>query len=120
MRQRLHDLVGIFFWFLLIAMWVMLVRDGQAAFPTVVDTAGKVTAAGAGVLVITLWWVRHNVGIHRRKGPRGTRPEMAPRTDEDRLGRPLRWSLPAGAAGAASEPHLVIDLDHGVKAYRRP
>ena len=27
------------------------------------------------VLAVTIWWIRHNVSIYRRKGPRRGRPD---------------------------------------------
>ena len=72
--------------------------------------------AGA-VLAVTLWWIRHNTGIYRRKGQRTGRPTVAPRTDEDRLGRPLRWQLEGGAPAATAATHLVIELDGAAKVY---
>ena len=74
-------------------------------------------AVAGAVLAVTLWWIRHNVGIHRRKGPRSGRAAQPPRTDEDRLGRPLRWQLDGGAEAAVGVAHLVIDLDGEAKVY---
>jgi hypothetical protein len=56
---------------------------------------------------------------HRRKGPRTGRPDIAPRRDEDRLGRPIRWQLDGEVAGALDARHLVVELDGQAKVYRR-
>ena len=48
---------------------------------------------------------------------------MVPRTDEDRLGRPIRWRLDGGAIAAlGAVPHLVVELDDDVQGLptRRP
>jgi len=116
----MHDLVGLFFWCVLIALWAKLFLNGQAGVTSIADSVVKVSVAGAAIVGITLWWIGHNVAIHRAKGPRGPRAAIPPRVDEDRLGRRLKWSLPEGAAHAASEPHLVIEFEHGVKEYTRP
>jgi len=53
-----------------------------------------------------------------KKGPRGLRPPEPPRTDEDRLGRPLRWQLGGGHPEAIGAAHLVVALDGEAKVYR--
>jgi hypothetical protein len=71
------------------------------------------------VLAVTIWWIRHNVAIYRRKGPRRGRPENPPRTDEDRLGRDVAWTMPGGAPAALAERHLVVEVVGDLKTYRR-
>ncbi len=119
MRRTLHQLVGVAFWLALIGMWLLLVRSHRASAASVVDSVQYIAAIGGAVLGLTLYWVRHNVAIHRRKGPRTARPANPPRVDADRLGRPLRWSLPGGHLAAVAERHLVVDVEDGVKVYRR-
>ncbi len=119
MRHTFHQLVGVTFWLVLVGMWVLLVRSDRASAASIADSFQYVAAIGGAVLGITLYWVRHNVGIHRRKGPRTASPITAPRTDADRLERPLRWALPGGHLGAVAERHLVVDIEGGVKVYRR-
>lgn len=116
----MHQLVGVTFWLLLIGMWIQLLR-GDAVTPShIVDSVHYVALVAGAVLAVTLYWVRHNIGMHRRRGPRTASPTMAPRIDEDRLGRPLRWSVPEGHPGALDEAHLVIEIEAGAKVYRRP
>ena len=74
-------------------------------------------AIGGAVLAVTLWWIRHNTRIYQRKGPRTGRPEIAPRTDADRLGRPIRWQNAGGAEGACEVGHLRVELDGSAKVY---
>ncbi len=120
MRQVFHQLVGVLFWLVLIAMWAMLIGSGRASVSQIVDSIQYVAVVSAAVFALTMAWVRHNVGIHRRKGPRAASAQSAPRTDEDRLKRPLRWALTDGHAGALDADHLVVDIENGVKVYRRP
>ena len=118
MRQISHRLAGVACWVLVIALWVDLIGDGSAGralHRTLVELA---VLTGA-VLALTTWWVRHNVSIYRRKGPRQERATAVPRTDQDRLGRALCWSLPGGALAAAGAEHLVIAVDGDLKTYRR-
>ncbi len=120
MRERFHRVVGVMFWLVLAGMWALLAYGDRVTASNLVDSIQYVAAISGAVLAVTLYWIRHNVGIHQRKGPRADSPVVAPRIDADRLGRPLRWSLPGGHAAAVSESHLVVDLEDGAKVYRRP
>ena len=119
MRQALHIAIGLAFWAVLAALWVLLALEGKASGAAFRGTGLQVAAMMGIVLAITIWWIRHNVRIYRRKGPRRGRPDLAPRTDEDRLGHVVRWALPDGAAAATTEQHLVVELDGVLKTYRR-
>jgi hypothetical protein len=120
MRDRFHQLVGVCFWLLLIGMWAQLAGSHRVSVASIVDSIQYVAAIGGAVLALTLYWIRHNVAIHRRKGPRAAGPLHAPRVDADRLERPLRWALPGGHAAALGEAHLVVDVENGTKVYRLP
>jgi hypothetical protein len=117
MRQLRHKAIGLFFWFLLAACWFLLVREHKAGTENITYSVTYIAVITGAVLAITLWWIRHNTGIYQRKGPRTGRPAVAPRTDEDRLGRPLRWQLAGGAPAALEASHLVIDVDGSAKVY---
>ena len=117
MRQVKHKAIGLLFWFLMGLSWVMLIREHKAGIGNVTYSVTYLAIVGGAVLAVTLWWIRHNTGIYRRKGQRTGRPTVAPRTDEDRLGRPLRWQLDGGAPAAIAATHLVIQLDGPAKVY---
>jgi hypothetical protein len=119
MRQVAHVIVGIGFWLLLAAMWAMLVIRHQASAAALRGAGFEVAVLIGVVLAITTWWIRHNVAIYRRKGPRTERASLPPRTDEDRLGRRLRWAMPGGVRTARAQAHLVIEVHGDVKTYRR-
>jgi hypothetical protein len=119
MRQVAHILVGIAFWVVLAALWALLVAEDKATAAAFRDTIFQVAVIVGIVLAVTTWWIRHNIAIYRRKGPRQGRATIAPRVDEDRLGRPVRWSMPGGVRTARAQRHLVIDLDGDQKTYRR-
>jgi len=118
MRQKMHILVGVAFWLLFGALWVKLFAAHKAGWPAFRDTGVQLAAVVGVVAAVTTWWIRHNVGIYRRKGPRRGRPSVPPRTDEDRLGRALRWELTGGVIAAREHDHLVVELDGDVKTYR--
>jgi hypothetical protein len=117
MRQLGHIVVGVAFWALLIVLWVLLVVEHKAGSASIAYSVQYVSAIGGAVLAVTLWWIRHNTRIYRRKGPRMGRPRIPPRIDEDRLGRPIRWQTENGAAGALDAAHLRVELDGQAKVY---
>ena len=118
MRQIAHKFAGVACWVLVVALWAKLIGDGSAG-KALQRTLVELAALTGAVLAVTIWWIRHNVGIYRRKGPRHERATFAPRTDEDRLGRAVCWSLPGGALAASSAEYLVIEVDDDLKTYRR-
>lgn len=117
MRQAVHVLVACVFWVLLIGAWVVLAVQGKVTAEGVLDGLEVVGAMGLVVGAATLYWVRHNVGIYRRKGPRRGRPIRRPDTQLDRLSRPVRWQFEDGHAGALDASHILIDLVGNVKVY---
>jgi hypothetical protein len=119
MRQFAHKVIGAAFWLLLAGLWVLLALEGKASGAAFRDTGVWLAALMGAVLAVTIWWIRHNVAIYRRKGPRRGRPENPPRTDEDRLGRDVHWTLPGGARAALAERHLVVEIVGELKTYRR-
>lgn len=114
MRQLWHKLIGLFFWAVLIVLWAQLIAGHKAGSANIAYSVQYLSIVAGAVLAVTVWWIRHNTGIYRRKGPRTGRPDAQPRTDEDRLGRPLRWEVDDVTAAA----HLVVDRDGEAKVYR--
>jgi hypothetical protein len=119
MRQVGHVIVAIAFWLLLAALWAALVIGHRATGAAFLGAGSRVAVLVGVVLAVTTWWIRHNVGIYRRKGPRKERASQPPRTDRDRLGRRVRWAMPGGARTARAHRHLVIEVHGDVKTYRR-
>ena len=117
MRQIGHIAVGVAFWALLIVLWMLLVVERKAGGASLAYSVQYVAGIGGAVLAVTFWWIRHNTRIYQRKGPRTGRPELPPRTDEDRLGRPIRWLTDGGAEGARDVGHLRVEFDGGAKVY---
>jgi hypothetical protein len=117
MRQFGQAAIGVAFWGVLIVLWILLIQDHKAGGRNIAYSVQYLAVIGGAVLAVTLWWIRHNKRIYQRKGPRTGRPEIAPRTDEDRLGRPIRWQTAGGADGARDVGHLLIELDGSAKVY---
>lgn len=68
--------------------WWHVVENGDA------PTAAMLTVPlllAAVTVVFTTWWVRHNLAIHRRKGPRRTVPAAPCPYLTDRRARPLHF-----------------------------
>jgi hypothetical protein len=120
MRQLAHKLVGVLFWLLMVLMWVIVVRQHKAGFENVTHSVQYLSVVTGAVLSVTLFWIRHNVKIYKRKGPRGDRPAEAPRVDQDRLARPITWAVRGGHYQAQRARHLIVDVEDGRKLYRRP
>lgn len=107
-------LVGLLSWVAFAGGWVRVVRMGTP--DRLVLQAGALLLATLVVITVaTAWWVRHNLAIYRRKGPRRAVPVAEAAISEDRLGRPLTG--PLEALTDASE--IVIELKGGEKWYSR-
>lgn len=118
MRQLAHKAIAIFFWIVLVVLWYALVVEGRAGAENITYSVQYVAVVAGAVLAVTIWWIRHNVRIYEKKGPRGHRPAEPPRIDEDRFGRPLRWQLEGGHEEAVGAAHIVVALDGEAKVYR--
>ena len=119
MRQLSHKLVGVLFWVLMVGLWAIVISRPQAGTANITYSVRYVAIVSASVLLVTVVWIRHNINIHRRKGPRHGRPATAARLDEDRLERPLTWAMRGGHDQARGAHHLVVDIEDGRKVYRR-
>ena len=83
----LHALLAVLTWILFISWWNQVipqvtVEDASMAFLVIFLTFLICS-------VLTLLWVRHNVGIFRRKGPRKNLPSVSEEREADYLGRKL-------------------------------
>jgi hypothetical protein len=100
---------GVLAWVALaLAWWVVLQRDPRT---WLVQLAVPVVSLVV-VTVLTLAWVRHNLGIYQRKGPRRGLPAVDAPWTEDSLGRRLVL-----ADGLAAARVVRLDLRDDVKHY---
>jgi len=101
--------VGVVSWFVLgVAWWVVLERDPRTWWYELAVPAVSLLV----VTVLTLAWVRHNLGIYERKGPRRGVPGVEAPWTHDSLGR--RLDLTAGL----DEARVVrASVDGEVKRY---
>lgn len=100
-RSTSRDLVhGAFLasaWALILVLWVRVLHGTD---PEVLAlAAGSVLACGIVSVVATRLWIAHNVGIHRRKGPRAAVPEVPLDYGHDWVGRAVAadWAAVRGA-----------------------
>lgn len=104
-RRILHALLIALGWLLFAWSWRRVTADG----PAVGELQWLLLAALLVVPVLTLSWVAHNVGIHRRKGPRRSVPAVDMRYERDFNGRRIEADWPALAA--ARRIDIVLDGD---------
>jgi len=64
-------------------------------------------------ILITLW-VRHNIAIFKRKGPRQHARQITMTFTSDALGRPLVLARP----GVLLDSYVIADVEDGKKVYR--
>jgi hypothetical protein len=102
-------ILGVLSWVVFgVAWWAVLRQDPRSWLR---DLAVPLVALLV-VTALTLAWVRHNLGIYRRKGPRRGLPAIAADWTHDSIGRPLL--LPAGLDAARV---VVVDVVDGRKTY---
>ena len=72
-----------------------------------------IVGAGVVVPVLTVSWILHNVGIHRRKGPRRSVPRVDTRYTVDFNGR----RIVADWQDLRRARHVEVEVDDDVKRY---
>ncbi len=82
-----HSLIAVLTWILFVFWWNQVipqitVDDASAAFLVIFLTVFL-------TYIFTLLWVRYNLGIYRRKGPRKQIPAVSEERHTDYLGRSL-------------------------------
>ncbi len=105
---------GIVVWSLygaLLLRWAVLEADIHSTLHDLAILAVMVFV----VPVITLWWIHHNMGIYRDKGPRRSAVSIDAPWTHDYLGRPLS----VDPARIVSARLVTISVDReGTKCYR--
>lgn len=109
LRHR-RIVAGIFAWVAFgVCWWLVLSRDSRTwGMELLIPPAALVV-----VTAVTVLWVRHNLAIFRRAGPRRGLPASEQPWRRDSLGRPI--DLPVQAVTA---PLVRLSLEDGVKRYR--
>jgi hypothetical protein len=113
---------GIFHAFLVILTWILFVYWWNQVIPqiTVEDASMAFLVIFLTFLicsVLTLLWVRYNIGIFRRKGPRKNLPAVSEEREVDYLGRRL---VHPGCDYLKGAPHVVISREEDRKNFKVP
>ncbi len=86
-REALHVLIAAATWFLFIYWWGIVLP--QVRRDEAVSAALFIALSSLATALLTAAWVRYNLGIYRRKGPRLQLTPAAPPRDADALGRKI-------------------------------
>ncbi len=102
-------------WLLFFAGWVMVAQDPDAQFGAE-KLSYLILGSALAFPLGTFLWVRHNVGIYVRKGPRRTSANPTLDYSHDWHGLPVSADWPDMQAA----PHVVVSIRDGVKCFERP
>ncbi|GAC1611757.1 MAG: hypothetical protein NVS3B26_27800 [Mycobacteriales bacterium] len=94
---------------LAVAWWDVLRANPRSWLPELLIPVVTLVIVSA----LTLLWVRHNLGIYARKGPRRGLPDPDAAWSTDRLGRQLHFEY-----GVENAPVVRLDLTGPTKRYR--
>ena len=114
-QALLHGLVAAGGWILFVYWWWTVL-----AFTQPVDAALAfflIASTLTGTVIVTALWVRHNLEVHRRKGPRTRVPDVLESRRSDVLGRRL---APRPDAASLREARLVLISVHGEEKRLEP
>ena len=103
-RRLVHIALVALGWLLFAWSWHRVSVNG----PEIAELRWLMLSAVLVVPVLTLSWVAHNVGIHRRKGPRRSVPAVTTHLERDFNGRRLEadWADPDWHTGDAVAKYL--------------
>ena len=114
-KGTLHALIAVLTWILFIAWWNQVIPQTSTGDASVAFFVIFLTILICSVL--TLLWVRYNVGIFRRKGPRKTLPSVSEECEADHLGRRLDHP---GYEYLKSSPLVVVSREEDRKNFKVP
>ena len=110
-RQKVgHVLLVILGWVMFIWFWHLAAGEPWDSAPLMFLIIGAVIVSP----LVTLFWIFHNMGIYKRKGPRKGMADVKPYYDVDWSGREVTadWETLANARV------VVIEIDEFGKNYR--
>jgi len=108
LRDALHVLIVVAGWALFFIWWAQVLRDTslpEAALAVLVILSVSLLTA-----LVTVGWVRYNLGIYRRKGPRRTVPDVKEDVGADARGRKL---IHPGVEALRSARVVTVSLSDG-------
>jgi hypothetical protein len=113
LKGTFHALVAIFGWGLFVYWWNQVLPDLDSKDPVI-----ALLFIGATILatvLVTVLWVRYNIGIFRRKGPRKSLTRVIENHDTDFLGR--RIERPPGPESLKTARLVVVSVEGDAKKY---
>lgn len=116
LRGTFHALIAILSWGLFVYWW-------NSVLPQVDSTEPSIALLFIGVTVlvtvlVTALWVRYNIGIFRRKGPRRRLTRVTEKTGTDYLGRTIE--RPLGPESLKTARLVVVSVEGESKKYEVP
>jgi hypothetical protein len=112
LRGFCHAAVAILGWILFFSWWIRVLAS---AGPSDIAIALLFIALTLAVTVaVTLIWVRYNIGIYRRKGPRRNVTAVDENRDADVLGRRIEGP---GTEALKRAPVVSVSLENGAKRF---
>ncbi len=114
-RSACHAVLVIFGWILFFSWWVRVLSS--ASGKDIGTALAFISLTLAATVVVTLVWVRYNIGIFRRKGPRRTVTKVDERYESDVLGRRV---VGPDIATLRRAPTVEVSLDDGAKRFASP
>ncbi len=106
MRDGLHALIVACTWALFFYWWSIVLPATRLSDATWAIFA--ILAVSLCTVALTLGWVRYNLGIYRRKGPRRKIPDVSERVSADVLGRDL---VHGGWEALRASPLITVAVD---------
>lgn len=105
-----HFLMVVLGWVLFIWFWHLAAGEPWDSAPLMFLIIGAIIVSP----LVTLFWIFHNMGIYKRKGPRKGMADVKPYYDVDWSGR----EVTADWATLANARVVVIEIDEFGKNYR--
>lgn len=86
-RDGFHALIVLCTWVLFFYWWYCVLP--RTSLSDAAWAGFAILAISLGTVVVSLGWIRYNLGIYRRKGPRLKNPDVPERFTIDAIGREL-------------------------------
>lgn len=108
-----HTLIAIFCWGLFVYWWNTVLPQVGSSEPVIALLF--IIATALATVLVTVLWIRYNIGIFRRKGPRTRLTHVAENKGTDFLGRRIEW--PPGQEFLKTARLVVVSVEGESKKY---
>jgi hypothetical protein len=112
-RRVLHTLISAAGWILFVYWWWIVFQ--RVSRDEMRFTALFVALSLVVIVLVTLGWVWHNLGIFNRRGPRKAAVTAKAEFRTDGVGRPV--SFPSGGIDRHSAPVVYVRVEGNHKRY---